>query len=127
MVCMDLFIGGVQTTSSTLDFAVLVMILYPDVQRRVQAVIDEEYKNNNVLDYADKLKYVNLILVIYHFQKILYCRVPYIEAVLLEIQRYFCVAPIIGPRSVTKDTIVNNYIIPKVKHISISFMCLFFF
>jgi len=40
-VCLDLFIAGSQTTSSTLDFAILAMARWPDVQAKVQSALDE--------------------------------------------------------------------------------------
>ncbi|KAJ8970473.1 hypothetical protein NQ317_017739 [Molorchus minor] len=39
--------------------------------------------------------------------------VPYIEAVLLEVQRYCTIVPISGPRRVLRDTVLEGYTIPK--------------
>lgn len=39
---------------------------------------------------------------------------PYIEAVLLECQRYYPVVPVIGPRRALKTTSLAEYIIPRV-------------
>jgi cytochrome P450 len=39
-VCLDLFMAGSETTSSTLGFAVLYMLHHPEVQRRVQDELD---------------------------------------------------------------------------------------
>lgn len=50
--------------------------------------------------------------------KYFYFRVPYIEAVLAETQRYCGVTPVIGPRRVLKNTILDGYVIPKVNKIS---------
>ncbi|XP_045319778.1 cytochrome P450 2D15 isoform X3 [Leopardus geoffroyi] len=41
MVTADLFLAGMISTSATLAWALLLMILHPDVQRRVQQEIDE--------------------------------------------------------------------------------------
>uniref|UniRef100_A0A667FQG0 Cytochrome P450 n=1 Tax=Lynx canadensis TaxID=61383 RepID=A0A667FQG0_LYNCA len=41
MVTADLFLAGMVSTSATLTWALLLMILHPDVQRRVQREIDE--------------------------------------------------------------------------------------
>ncbi|XP_057597702.1 cytochrome P450 2D14 isoform X2 [Hippopotamus amphibius kiboko] len=41
LVVADLFSAGMVTTSTTLAWALLLMILHPDVQRRVQQEIDE--------------------------------------------------------------------------------------
>lgn len=43
----------------------------------------------------------------------LYCRLPYVEAVILESQRLVPVVPIIGPRRVLRDTKLLDYDIPR--------------
>lgn len=43
------------------------------------------------------------------------CRLPFVEAVLLEVQRMYAVVPVSGPRSVTCDTVLSDFIIPKVR------------
>lgn len=40
MVCVDLFFTGGDTTSTTLEFAILYMLLNPEIQRKVQEEID---------------------------------------------------------------------------------------
>jgi cytochrome P450 len=42
-------------------------------------------------------------------------RLPYIEAVLMEVQRMYQVTPVAGPRRVTKDTTLHGYNIPKAR------------
>ncbi len=37
----DLFIAGTETTTTTLKWSLLFMALYPDVQQKVQAEIDQ--------------------------------------------------------------------------------------
>lgn len=56
MICVDLFIGGAQTTSRTLGFAFLMMILYPDVQKKVQEQIDKNFDKNSTVEYSDRYK-----------------------------------------------------------------------
>lgn len=41
-------------------------------------------------------------------------RLPLIEAILLESQRFLHVVPVAGPRRVLKDTTLGGYHIPKV-------------
>lgn len=45
IVCLDLFIAGSQTTSNSLDFAFLMMLAHPEMQRKVQAELDEVLMN----------------------------------------------------------------------------------
>ncbi|KAF6203329.1 hypothetical protein GE061_003747 [Apolygus lucorum] len=95
MVCMDFFIAGSQTTSSTLDFAILHMILNPGVQQKAQEELDRVLAPNQMPSIVDKP------------------RLPYTEAVLMESQRLSHVVPIIGPRRVLSDTKLGGYDIPK--------------
>ncbi|KAH1003748.1 hypothetical protein HUJ04_003617 [Dendroctonus ponderosae] len=95
MVCLDIFIAGSATTSNTIDTALLAMILYPEVQDKVHQSLDSAFKKNADVSYCDKE------------------RVPYVNAVLLECQRYFPVVPVIGPRRVLKTTHLDEYLIPK--------------
>ncbi|XP_068913285.1 probable cytochrome P450 305a1 [Tenebrio molitor] len=95
MLCLDLFIGGNNNTSGTLDFGFLLMILHPDVQQKVQAQLDTTFSKNHILEYSDRDK------------------LPYVEAVILEIMRFRHVAPLAGPRRVTKDTYLDGYFLPK--------------
>jgi cytochrome P450 len=57
MLCLDLFIAGTQTTSGTLDFGFLLMILHPDIQKKVQAQLDATFDKDHVLDYSDRHKF----------------------------------------------------------------------
>ncbi|KAF2901223.1 hypothetical protein ILUMI_04967 [Ignelater luminosus] len=95
MICLDLFIAGSNATSNTIDFALLTMLLHPDIQDKVQDSLDGYYKEHRNLDYHDR------------------DHIPYVEAVLSEIERYCNVAPLIGPRRVSEDTMLEGYLIPK--------------
>lgn len=56
MVCLDIFFGGAATTSNTVDFAFLAMVLNPDVQRKVQKHIDDVIKEDRDICYSDRAK-----------------------------------------------------------------------
>ncbi|CAI6348699.1 unnamed protein product [Macrosiphum euphorbiae] len=94
-VCLDLFIAGSSTTSSTLDFAILAMARWPDVQAKVQSTLDEIQPPGTYITAEQILKN------------------RYVEAVLLETKRLNHVTPIIGPRRVLRNTNLNGYNIPK--------------
>ncbi|XP_026810566.1 probable cytochrome P450 305a1 isoform X2 [Rhopalosiphum maidis] len=94
-VCLDLFIAGSSTTSGTLDFAILAMALWPDVQTKVQSLLDEIQPPGTYITAEQILKN------------------RYVEAVLLETKRLNHVAPIMGPRSVLRNTNLCGYSIPK--------------
>ncbi|XP_048506645.1 probable cytochrome P450 305a1 isoform X2 [Athalia rosae] len=95
MVMMDLFIAGVNTTATTLDFLFLNMVINQEVQKKVQQEIDEIVGNSRTLDLNDRAK------------------LPYTEAVMTESQRMCTVTPIIGPRRVLQETTLLGYEIPK--------------
>lgn len=50
--------AGSETTSNTMEFAILYMILHPEVQRRVQAEIDSVIGQNRFPSISDRLKFV---------------------------------------------------------------------
>jgi cytochrome P450 len=53
---MDFFIAGSRTTSTTLDYIFLMMLLYPDVQRRAQAELDAVVGRGRLPQLADRKK-----------------------------------------------------------------------
>ncbi|XP_058066124.1 probable cytochrome P450 305a1 [Anopheles bellator] len=95
MVILDMFIAGGQTTSSTLDLAFMMMILRPDVQQLVHEEIDTQLAPEASPHYGDRTK------------------VPYVEAVLLEVQRFFSIVSLDGPRRTLEDCTLGGYRIPK--------------
>ena len=54
MVCVDIFIAGSVTTSSLLNFAFLMLIFKPDIQKRIQAEIDGVVQSSTTLSYEAK-------------------------------------------------------------------------
>lgn len=60
-LCIDLFMAGSETTSNTLSFAILYMLAYPDVQKRVQAEMDEVVGRHRWPSMQDKVKYVSTL------------------------------------------------------------------
>lgn len=94
MIIVDLFIAGSQTTSITLDLAIMSLASYPAVQRCVHDELD------TVLG-SDPPKYSD------------HARLPYTEAVLLEVQRFYHIVPLAGPRRTLCETTLGGYTIPK--------------
>ncbi|CAG9835981.1 unnamed protein product [Diabrotica balteata] len=95
MICLDIFIAGSQTTSNTIDFAILMMILYPDVQDKVRCCLNEAFEKSEEITFSER------------------GRVPYVEAVVYEVQRYCHVIPVSGPKRAMQDTHLGGYSIPK--------------
>jgi hypothetical protein len=96
VVISDLFIAGSETTSSTLRWAFLFMILYPDFQKKVQAEIDDVIGCERDPMSADRTK------------------MPYTHAVLMEIQRVGSIVPFGVPHGNTsQDVQFEGYNIPR--------------
>lgn len=103
MVILDMFIAGSQTTSITLDLALMTMALHSDVQRRVHDELKKlalptigSAENSTQSPCAEDR-----------------AQLPYTEAVLLEVQRFYHIVPISGPRRVLHDTMLGGYRIPR--------------
>ncbi|NWX89143.1 CP2J6 protein, partial [Nothoprocta pentlandii] len=91
----DLFLAGTETTATTLRWALLYMVLYPEIQEKVQKELDTVLGPSHVICYEDRKK------------------VPYTNAVVHEIQRYSNIVLIALPRRSVKDTELLGFHIPK--------------
>uniref|UniRef100_A0A674IS12 Cytochrome P450 2D15 n=1 Tax=Terrapene triunguis TaxID=2587831 RepID=A0A674IS12_9SAUR len=91
----DMFGAATETTTVTLCWALLYMLRYPDVQRRVHEEIDKVIGRDRSPDIEDQ---VNL---------------PYTNAVIYETQRYCDVVFAGVPRTTYRDTEVQGFFIPK--------------
>ncbi|XP_072042928.1 cytochrome P450 2U1-like [Amphiura filiformis] len=91
----DLFIAGTETTSTTLKWVLLYMMIYPDVQEKVQSELDDVVGRSRLPSLKDRLS------------------LPYVEATVLEIQRIASITPLSVPRASTVDTHLFGYDIPK--------------
>jgi len=54
LVLVDLFLAGAETTSSTLQWAMLYMIVFPEVQEKVQQEIDTVVGNSRCPSLDDR-------------------------------------------------------------------------
>ncbi|XP_049627717.1 cytochrome P450 2D14-like [Suncus etruscus] len=95
MVVADLFTAGMVTTSTTLVWALLLMILHPDVQRRVQQEIDEVIGQARPPEMGDQA-----------------C-MPYTMAVIHEVQRFGDIVPLGVPHMTSRDIEIQGFLIPK--------------
>ncbi|XP_053577328.1 cytochrome P450 2D6 [Bombina bombina] len=92
---MDLFTAGIETTSTTLRWALLYMLLYPEVQRKVQEEIDQVIGRNRRPTMMDVLS------------------MPYTNAVIHEVQRCGDIVPLALPHKAYRDTQIQGLFIPK--------------
>ncbi|OQV17435.1 putative Cytochrome P450 2U1 [Hypsibius exemplaris] len=91
----DLFFAGTETTSTTVLWAMVFMIENPDVMQNVQDEIDENVGREKILTSSDRV------------------RLPYTEAVILEVQRCANLVPLGVPHRSHEDIQVDGYTIPK--------------
>ncbi|KFR06065.1 Cytochrome P450 2J6, partial [Opisthocomus hoazin] len=91
----DLFLAGTETTATTLRWALLYMVVYPDVQEKVQKELDAVLGRSHLICYEDRKK------------------LPYTNAVIHEIQRYSNIVLIALPRQTVKDTELLGFPVPK--------------
>ncbi|XP_069476347.1 cytochrome P450 2J4-like [Ambystoma mexicanum] len=89
-VVADIFIAGTEAPTTTLHWALLYMMMYPDIQENVQKELDAIVGRTQAIQYEDRK------------------RLPYTNTVIHEIQRYANIVPI-GPmrQCTTKITLQN--------------------
>ncbi|KAG8545726.1 hypothetical protein GDO81_020433, partial [Engystomops pustulosus] len=88
----DLFGAGMETTSTTLRWAILLMMKYPEIQKKVQNEIEQ------VMGSAQPQ--------VEHRKQM-----PYTDAVIHEIQRFADLAPV-GLHATARDVTFKGYFIP---------------
>ncbi|XP_072099258.1 cytochrome P450 2D3-like isoform X2 [Mobula birostris] len=95
MTVAGLFAAGTETTSTTLSWGLLFMVLHPDVQSRVHEEIDRvigKGRRPRLEDWEE---------------------MPFTNAVIHETQRLGNIVPISLPHQTYRDTTVMGYTIPK--------------
>ncbi|XP_069823410.1 cytochrome P450 2D15-like [Dendropsophus ebraccatus] len=95
MTTYDLFAAGTETTSTTLRWGLLYMILYPDVQSKVQEEIDQVIGRERKPAMGDVLQ------------------MPYTNAVIHEVQRCGDIVPLALPHMTYRDMEIKGYTIQK--------------
>lgn len=91
----DLFVAGTDTTSTALQWFIVLLINHPEVQNEMRKEINNVIGTSRYPCTQDKPK------------------LPYTEAVLNEVLRFGCIAPFTLPHGLTKDFNYKGYVIPK--------------
>ncbi|CAH1264340.1 CYP2U1 [Branchiostoma lanceolatum] len=101
-IVYQLFLAGTDTTSTTLRWALLYMILHPDIQGKVQQEIDSVMGPNQEPSMVHR------------------SQMPYTEATLTEVLRLAPVAPLTIPHGTSNDTVFRGYNIPKETSVTVN-------
>ncbi|XP_078522033.1 cytochrome P450 2J2-like isoform X2 [Lissotriton helveticus] len=94
-ILRDLFEAGIETTTTTLRWALLHMMTQPDIQEKVQKELDAVLGEKETVQYEDRK------------------RLPYTNAVIHEIQRISSVQSVGVSRQLLKDTSLEGFHLKK--------------
>ncbi|KAK5640470.1 hypothetical protein RI129_011281 [Pyrocoelia pectoralis] len=94
-MCLDLLAAGFDTTSNTLGFTFLYLLLHPEVQERAQEEIDSVIGKGRPPTLEDRPQ------------------LPYVESIVLESIRLITSRSLALPRRAIRDSTLNGYFIPK--------------
>ncbi|XP_049621185.1 cytochrome P450 2K6-like [Suncus etruscus] len=90
----NLFGAGTETTATTLRWGILLMMRYPEVQKKVREEINQVVGSGQPR-IAHRIQ------------------MPYTDAVIHEVQRFANILPLSVPHATTTDVLFKNYYIPK--------------
>ncbi|XP_078687369.1 cytochrome P450 2U1-like [Branchiostoma floridae x Branchiostoma belcheri] len=94
-ILQDLFLAGIETTTTTLRWALLHMVLHPEEQKKVQAELDSVLGPEPAVPSLAHRS-----------------RLPYTEATVMEVQRIRPTVPLTVPHAAVQDTTFRGYHIP---------------
>nr|XP_060623365.1 cytochrome P450 2J2-like [Anolis sagrei ordinatus] len=92
---LDLFIAGTETTATALQWALLLMVVYPDIQEKVYKEMVSVFGSSHSICYQDRHK------------------LPFTNAVIHEVLRAKFMLPVGIPRRSASDVTMQGFTIPK--------------
>nr|XP_043638327.1 cytochrome P450 76C1-like [Erigeron canadensis] len=100
---LDIMLGGTDTTTTLLVWAMTEIVRNENVMKRIQAELEEVVGINNIVEES-------------HIQKL-----QYLAATIKEVLRLHPVGPLLFPRAPSEDCMVGGYIVPKGCFVSMNF------
>nr|ATG29995.1 CYP750C26 [Taxus chinensis] len=94
-VVLGIFLGGAETTSTTLEWAMSAMLENPEVAKKVQEEIESVVGRERVVKESDLGS------------------MEYLQCVVKETMRLYPAVPLLIPHESTQDCTVNGYFIPE--------------
>uniref|UniRef100_A0A3Q0QZP9 Cytochrome P450 1A n=1 Tax=Amphilophus citrinellus TaxID=61819 RepID=A0A3Q0QZP9_AMPCI len=91
----DVFGASQDTLSTALQWIILLLVKYPEIQVRLQQEVDKVVDRSRLPSIEDQQQ------------------LPYIMAFIYEVMRYTSFAPLTIPHSTTTDTSIMGYTVPK--------------
>ncbi|XP_073494056.1 cytochrome P450 2G1-like isoform X3 [Phyllobates terribilis] len=91
----DLFDAGTETVSTTMRYGLMILLKHPDVEERIHQEIDKVIGRNRAPCTEDRP------------------HMPYMDAVIHEIQRYIDLVPLGIPHKVIRDVKFRDFLIPQ--------------
>uniref|UniRef100_A0A8I5TC37 Cytochrome P450 n=1 Tax=Pongo abelii TaxID=9601 RepID=A0A8I5TC37_PONAB len=113
MVVADLFLAGMVTTSTTLAWGLLLMILHPDVQRGRRASPGCPIVGTHVCPGRVQQEIDDVIGQVRRPEMGDQARMPYTTAVIHEVQRFGDIVPLGVTHMTSRDIEVQGFRIPK--------------
>ncbi|CAL9232899.1 unnamed protein product [Arabidopsis halleri] len=94
-VLVDMVVGGTDTTTNTIEFAMAELISNPELMKRAQQELDEVVGKDNIVEES-------------HIT-----RLPFLLAIMKETLRLFPTTPLLVPHRPSETALVGGYTIPK--------------
>ncbi|KAI3471991.1 hypothetical protein Pfo_028679 [Paulownia fortunei] len=92
---LEMFFGGTETTSSTIEWGMTELVRYPSSMKKIQDEIDRVVGRTRKVEENDL------------------SNLPYLQATVKEILRLYPAIPMLLPRNAMEDTEFMGYVVPK--------------
>ncbi|XP_068149181.1 probable cytochrome P450 305a1 [Drosophila tropicalis] len=106
MTILDFFIAGSQTTSNTINLALMILAMREDIQKRLL----DEIEANCSINTAGASSSSTAAAFPHLSRRESF---DYMDAFIMEVQRFFHITPITGPRRTLWSTKLGGYDIPR--------------